>query len=203
LAIAYQSCSGPDGDAAIPLGERASYGHSGGPDDAQVNNQLGKLHFELNEMEAAPQWFERAVVLNPHDSDSIYWTGSIKQKLGEIEAAEVAYAHAAKIQSLIRRPATKFPADFRVLALFAPFAGNTPTEYLLKNSAYDTDTFAVFPSCEYDVELLKGDVDVVLNLISDADQRKHCCRWPSISLADSANPWSTMPGAYSGPLVRQ
>lgn len=140
------------------------------PQDAGIHHQLGKLHFELNELESALQCFRQAIVLNPQDSDSIYWTGSIQQKMGEIESAEANYALAAKIHPLIRRPAIKFPADFRIVALFAPFAGNLPTDYLLKDAAYDTDTFAVFASCEYDVEALKQDVQVVVNLISDADQ---------------------------------
>ena len=90
--------------------------------------------------------------------------------MGDAEAAKASYAKAAQIQPLIRRPAIKSPADFRVLALFAPFAGNTPVEYLFKDTAYDTDTLALFASNEYDVEPLKKDVDVVVNLISDADQ---------------------------------
>jgi tetratricopeptide (TPR) repeat protein len=140
------------------------------PKDAQIHSQLGKLHFELNELESALQCFRRAAVLNPRDSDSIYWIGGIKQGLGETGAAEAAYAEAAQLQPLIRRPAAKFPADFRVLALYAPFAGNLPTEYLFKDSAYDTDTLALLASNEYDAESLKQDVQVVVNLISDADQ---------------------------------
>jgi hypothetical protein len=74
------------------------------------------------------------------------------------------------LQPLIRRPAAKKPADFRVLALFAPFAGNLPTEYLFRDAAYDTDTLALLASGQYDVDALKQDVQVVVNLISDADQ---------------------------------
>src|SRR5450756_146378 len=140
------------------------------PQDAQLRNQLGKVHFELNELEPAVECFRQAVALNPGDSDSIYWIGGIKQRQGDIDAAEAAYAEAARIQPLIRRPAAKFPADFRVLALYAPFAGNMPTGYLFKDTAYDTDTLAVFASSQYDVEALKQDVQVVVNLISDADQ---------------------------------
>jgi tetratricopeptide (TPR) repeat protein len=140
------------------------------PLDAQLRNQLGKVHFELNELEPAIGFFRQAVSLNPSDSDSMYWIGGIQQRLGETDAAETAYAEAARIQPLIRRPAAKFPADFRVLALYAPFAGNMPTGYLFKDAAYDTDTLAVFASNEYDVETLKQDVQVVVNLISDADQ---------------------------------
>jgi tetratricopeptide (TPR) repeat protein len=140
------------------------------PQDAQLRHQLGKTCFELNELEAAIGCFEQAVVLNPGDADSIYWIGGIRQRQGEIEAAQAAYAQAARIQPLIRRPAARFPAEFRVLALYAPFAGNTPTEYLFKDAAYDTDTLALFTGSEYDAESLGQDVHVVVNLISDADQ---------------------------------
>ena len=140
------------------------------PQEAGLHHQLGKLYFEVNELEAAIECFRQAVILNPGDSDSIYWIGGIKQRLGEIEAAEAAYAQAARIQPLISRPAAKFPAEFRVLALFAPFAGNLPSGYLFQDAAYDTDTLALFASGEYDVERLRQDVQVLVNLISDADQ---------------------------------
>ena len=140
------------------------------PQDAQLHHQLGKLLFELNELQAALESFRRAAVLNPGDADTMYWIGGICQQLGEIDAAEAAYARAAQLQPLIRRPAAKFPADFRILALYAPFAGNLPTGYLFKQADYDTDTVALFASSQIDIELLKRDVQVVVNLISDADQ---------------------------------
>jgi tetratricopeptide (TPR) repeat protein len=140
------------------------------PQDAPIHHQLGKLHFELGELETALQCFRQAAVLNPRDSDSIYWIGGIKQRMGEIQAAEAAYAEAARLQPLIRRPAATFPAHFRILALFAPFAGNMPTGFLFKDTVYDADTLAVFASSEYDVEFLKQGVQVVVNLVSDADQ---------------------------------
>ena len=140
------------------------------PQDGTLCHQLGKVHFELDEPEAAIARFEQAIALNPRDAESLYWIGGIKQQAGEIDAAKAAYAEAARIQPLIRRPAAKVPADFRVLALYGPFAGNTPTEYLFKDVAYDTDTLSLFASNQYDVEALKLDVQVVVNLISDADQ---------------------------------
>ncbi len=114
------------------------------PQSGETHKRLGKVHFELNEVASALQCFQQAVALNPTDSDSIYWIGAIKQTQGDIEGAEAAYAEAARIQPLIRRPAAKLPAEFRVLALFAPFAGNLPTGYLFQDSVYDTDTLAVF-----------------------------------------------------------
>jgi tetratricopeptide (TPR) repeat protein len=140
------------------------------PQDSAIHNQLGKAYFELNELELAISSFEAAIALNPRDSDSIYWIGGIKQSLGDIEAAQDAYARAAKIQPLIRRAAIKSPADFRALALYAPFGGNTPTEYLLKHAAYETDTLALFEQNSYDAEIFKQGAHVVVNLISDVDQ---------------------------------
>jgi tetratricopeptide (TPR) repeat protein len=140
------------------------------PQDAALRHQLGKVHYELQDVPAAIECFEQAIALNPRDADSLYWIGGIKQNLGDNEAAQTAYAQAAQIQPLIRRPAIKSPADFRVLALYAPFGGNTPTEYLFKHAAYDTDTLAVFENNSYDAKTFGQGVNVVVNLISDVDQ---------------------------------
>src|SRR3984957_6793341 len=140
------------------------------PQDGQLRHQLGKVCFELQDLDAAIKHFQEAVALNPRDADSINWMGGIRQRMGDVEGAQAAYAEAAQIQPLIKRPAAKFPADFRVLALYAPFGGNTPTEYLFKDTVHDTDTLALFAAREYDCELFRQDVQVVVNLISDADQ---------------------------------
>jgi tetratricopeptide (TPR) repeat protein len=139
------------------------------PHDAKVVHQLGKACFELNEFDASLAHFQRAIALNPADADSLYWIGALRQKLGDIDGARAAYAQAAQIQPLIRRRAIKSPADFRVLALYAPFAGNTPAEFLFKDASYDTDTLALLDAGAPDLGLF-GDVQVVVNLISDADQ---------------------------------
>jgi tetratricopeptide (TPR) repeat protein len=139
------------------------------PHDAQVRHQLGKASFELNEVEAALEHFGRAAALNPRDAESLYWIGAIRQQRGDLNAARAAYTAAAQIQPLIRKRAIKQPADFRVLALYAPFAGNTPADYLFKDACYDTDTLALLDCSRPDVSAL-GAFDLVVNLISDADQ---------------------------------
>jgi tetratricopeptide (TPR) repeat protein len=140
------------------------------PEDSAIHHHLGKVHFELEEIELALACFEQAIALNPRDSDSLYWIGGIKQRLGDSEVARTFYGRAAQIQPLIRRSAIKSPPDFRVLALYAPFGGNTPTEYLFKNTGYETDTLALFANNTYDAETFKQGVQVVVNLISDVDQ---------------------------------
>jgi tetratricopeptide (TPR) repeat protein len=151
------------------------------PQDAQIRNQLGKLHAERDELDAALDCFSSAVALNPGDADSLYWIGGIRQKTGDRAGAEAAYLRAARLQPLIRRAAAKFPAEFRVLALFAPFAGNTPTEYLLSGSAYDANTLAVFDGRDYDLEALRQNGDVLVNLISDADQAEMQALFPQVT----------------------
>ncbi len=140
------------------------------PQDGQIRHQLGKVHFELNELEPAVESFQAAIARNPRDAESINWIGGIKQTMGDNEGAQAAYAEAARINPLIRRPAAKCPPEFRILALYAPFGGNTPTEYVFKDAVHDTDTLVLFASREYDCEVFGRDVQVVFNLISDADQ---------------------------------
>ncbi|MGE5159859.1 MAG: tetratricopeptide repeat protein [Gemmatimonas sp.] len=139
------------------------------PQDGQLRHQLGKACFALNETQEALSHFEAAVDINPRDAESLYWIGSIKQDRGEPHDAQRAYAQAAQIQPLIRRRAAKSPADFRVLALYAPFGGNTPSNYLFSDAVYDADTLALFEGRDVDVASL-GEIDLVVNLISDADQ---------------------------------
>jgi tetratricopeptide (TPR) repeat protein len=139
------------------------------PQEGRLHHQLGRISFELNDMEAALVHFKAALEINPRDAESLYWTGAIRQKMDDNEAAQAAYAAAARIQPLIRRPAAKAPADFRVLALYAPFAGNTPAEYLFSTAAHDTDTLSLLDDSEVDVASI-GEVQLVVNLISDADQ---------------------------------
>ena len=140
------------------------------PHDAGIHHLLGKTLFELNEIEPAIASFQEAVALNPKDSESINWIGALEQSLGDQEGAQAAYAESARIQPLIRRPAAKQPAEFRVLALYAPFGGNTPTEYLFQDAFFDNDTLALFAAREYDTALFGQNIQLVINLVSDADQ---------------------------------
>ncbi len=139
------------------------------PMDSQVQQQLGRVSFELNEIEAALRHFNHATSLNPNDAESLYWIGAIRQQFEDLDGAQAAYAAAAQIQPLIHKRAIKSPADFRVLALYAPFAGNTPAEYLFKDACYDTGTLALFDGSEAELAPLAA-FDIVVNLISDADQ---------------------------------
>src|SRR6202034_4206204 len=75
------------------------------PQDARIHHLLGKTLFELNEIAPAIASFQEAVALNPQDAESINWIGALKQTTGDDEAAQAAYAEAARIQPLISRQA--------------------------------------------------------------------------------------------------
>jgi tetratricopeptide (TPR) repeat protein len=139
------------------------------PQVGQPLFQLGKVCFALNETESAIRDFEQAIELNPDDVDSRYWIGGVKHRIGDLDAARAAYVAAEKIRPRVRRQAIKTPADFRLLALYAPYSGNTPIQYLFKDATYDIDTLAFFGADEPDISSL-GEINVVINLISEADQ---------------------------------
>lgn len=139
------------------------------PGESRLYYELGKVCYRLNELEPAVAHFASAVVLDPRDAESLYWIGAIRQEQGEDQAAAAAYLRAAAIQPVIRRPAASQPAAFRALALQAPFGGNTPVQYLLEDAAYDVDTLALVPTLDLS-RLSLGDYQVIVNLVSDADQ---------------------------------
>jgi len=139
------------------------------PQVGQTLFQLGKVCFALDETESAIRHFEQAIALNPDDVDSRYWIGGVRHKTGDLDAARAAYVAAEKIRPLVRRQAIKTPPDFRLLAIYAPYSGNTPIQHLFKDASYDIDTLAFFGPDEPDISSL-GEIDVVINLISEADQ---------------------------------
>jgi len=139
------------------------------PQDGKLRHQLGKACFELNEDKEALQHFQAALTIDPGDSESLYWIGGIRQRMDDIDGAQAAYAQAATIHPLIQRKASSSSADFRLLALYAPLAGNVPVEYLFKNATYDIDILPLIEGHEVDVTAFEG-VQLVVNLVSDADQ---------------------------------
>ncbi|MGY8705836.1 tetratricopeptide repeat protein [Bradyrhizobium sp. 18BD] len=140
------------------------------PEDAALHSQLGKVCFELGETSEAIAHFEQAIVLAPDHAENFYWIGAIRQARGENEAAQAAYIRAAQAHPVLRKPAITSPPAFRALALFAPFVGNTPVEFLFKHCAYETSILSLLPQSRPDIAMLAHQADVVVNLVSDADQ---------------------------------
>jgi tetratricopeptide (TPR) repeat protein len=140
------------------------------PASAESHFLLGRIEAGLHYYEPALRSFEMAVGLNPSDPESLYWLASMRQELGDEAGALAAYGEAQRLRPLIAQASVKSPPDFTVLALQAPFGGNTPTEYLFFAPDYAVNTYAVLPGAAHDIALLQAAGDIVVNLVSDADQ---------------------------------
>ena len=140
------------------------------PEDASLCSQLGKVCFELGETSEAIAHFERAMALAPDQAENFYWIGAIRQARGEIDVAQTAYARAARVHPVLRKSAITSQPSFRALALFAPFVGNTPVDFLFRDCAYQASILSLLPESRPDIAMLARESDVVVNLVSDADQ---------------------------------
>jgi len=139
------------------------------PQNVGMLNQLGKLHYKMYERGPALECFRQALEVE-ENAESLYWIAGIQQDLGERAAAEENYKRAAKLRPLIKVPAARAVPEFSVLLLFAPFAGNTPTEYLMAKPPYEINIAPLFAGMPCDIETLKKSGQVVINFVSDADQ---------------------------------
>ena len=140
------------------------------PNNAELWNRLGKLHYKLYERSLALECFQKTLTIDPENADSLYWIAGIYQGIGEHAIAEENYVRAAKIKPLIKIASERDPPEFSVLMLFAPFAGNTPTEYLMAKQPYEVNIFPLLAQLEPDIEMLQRSAQIVVNFVSDADQ---------------------------------
>ena len=140
------------------------------PDNVGFLNQLGRLHHRNYEIGAALGCFSRAAELAPDNADSLYWLAGVQQLAGDADAAAESYRRAARVQPVIKFSAGQKDAGCAALLLFAPFAGNTPTEYLMAETPYALNIAPLFPDIAPPVGVLKESGDVVVNFVSDADQ---------------------------------
>ncbi|MBU6475258.1 MAG: hypothetical protein KGQ70_04775, partial [Alphaproteobacteria bacterium] len=140
------------------------------PDNVGFLNQLGRLHHKNYEISAALACFGRAAEIAPDNADSLYWLAGVQQQAGDAAAAAKSYRRAAQIRPVICLSAGKAEKPCAALLLFAPFAGNTPTEYLMADTPFALNIAPLFPDLAPDVAVLKGSGDVVVNFVSDADQ---------------------------------
>jgi tetratricopeptide (TPR) repeat protein len=81
-------------------------------------------------------------------------------------------ALAYDIIARVATPPAGMPVQFSVLLILAPGEYNTPYEYLSEQDVYDANVLLLVPGFDYDVKSLEGRVDVVVNLVSDAEVDK-------------------------------
>lgn len=139
------------------------------PDFVQAETQLGQSLRALGRGNEAAQCFEQVIARHPDHVDAYIALGNLLQEQDPARAHEL-FRRAYEMRPLTTLPALEQPAKFAVLLLMAPGVANTPTDFLVGKSNYDAHFVSLLPDIDYDFDLLRQHADIVVNLISDADQ---------------------------------
>jgi tetratricopeptide (TPR) repeat protein len=140
------------------------------PDYLPARYLLGVLLKDMGQPALAETALRAALELAPDHAGAHIELGNVLQALGRAEEARQSYARAQVLRPLNKLPTTTAEPDFSVLVIMAPGAGNTPYRYLIGKNSYACHLYALLPGSEPDMALLRQHGDIVLNLISDADQ---------------------------------
>jgi tetratricopeptide (TPR) repeat protein len=140
------------------------------PHNAGALHWLGITLAKIGMTKLAVPFLENAVITRPDDASCHAELGNVLQGLGETARAFACFRKAAALHPLITWPARRHPAEFSVLLVASPGIANIQPEFLFANTGYDSHFFALLPDDEPDEELLRRHGDIVVNLISDADQ---------------------------------
>jgi tetratricopeptide (TPR) repeat protein len=140
------------------------------PDYVAAQHQLGVLLKDMGQHAMAATCLQTAIELKPDHVSSHIELGNVLQSLGRADEALECFLRAQALRPLTTFPAATAEPDFSILVLIAPGAGNTPYNYLIGKSCYESHFYALLPGVAPDVELLRAHGDIVVNLISDVDQ---------------------------------
>jgi len=131
---------------------------------------LGVLAARVGLGAAAVAILEQAIAVRPDHAGAHVELGNLLQGLGQTERAFEHFRRATALRPLTTWPARPQPAEFAVLLVTSPGAGNTPPDFLLGQAPFDCHFYALLPEATPDIELLREHGDIAVNLISDVDQ---------------------------------
>jgi len=134
---------------------------------------LGVTLAKIGMTSMAVQFLEQAAALRPDDAGVHTELGNALQDIGDTIRADTCFRRVAELRPLTTWLSARRPADFSVLAVTSPGVANTPPQFLFANAAFDTHFYAMLPGTQPDEDLLRRHGDIVVNLISDADQARH------------------------------
>jgi glutathione synthase/RimK-type ligase-like ATP-grasp enzyme len=112
---------------------------------------------------------QSAMRVEPDNREALMLCAKLELQLGNPVAANACFRMVADMGVVRNYPAAQRPARFRLLLLFAPEAGNTPYESLIKDGGFDTEVLLTLRGYRNDPNDRSPRVDVVLNLLSDVD----------------------------------
>lgn len=112
---------------------------------------------------------QSAMRIEPDNRESLMLVAKLELEFGNPEAANACFQMVADMGVVRNYPSAQRPAKFRLLILFAPEAGNTPYETLIRDGGFDTEVLLTLRGYRNDPNDRSPRVDVVLNLVSDVD----------------------------------
>ncbi len=140
------------------------------PDYLPARYLIGVLLKDMGQHALAERALNAALELDPDHIGAHIELGNVLQALDRVEESRASYARAQALRPLNKLPTTTAEPAFSVLVIMSPGAGNTPYRYLIGKNSYECHLYALLPGVEPDIALLRQHGDIVLNLISDADQ---------------------------------
>jgi tetratricopeptide (TPR) repeat protein len=132
--------------------------------------RLGAVLASVGLLDLAISMLETAAAVSPDDARVFGALGNALQAQGKSARALACFRHACALAPLITWPAARQPADYSVLLIQAPGVANTPPEFLLGGAGGDCFFYPLLPGAAPDFDMLRRHGDIVVNLISDADQ---------------------------------
>jgi len=144
------------------------------PDHIEAQARLGYALFILGRLNEAEASLRLAIYLEGENNTffTLFTLGNVLMAADQIDESHAMFRRAQHIQLLSYWPSKKKKADFSVLLLDSSDVLSTPLGYLLGNAGYDIHSLALLLETEYDIDVLRSNADVVINLISDADNGK-------------------------------
>ncbi len=143
------------------------------PDAALGHVLLGETLSEAGQKEEALRALGRGLSLDPEHALAHLARidiGNVLQDLGRTAQAREYFRQALALEPLVTHKAAGGQAEFSILLVLAPGANNTPYEYLVERATYDSHALLFLPDMDYDPAFLASRCDLVVNLVSDADQ---------------------------------
>ncbi|HTH59231.1 MAG TPA: tetratricopeptide repeat protein [Paraburkholderia sp.] len=137
-----------------------------------VHRKLALAHSYAGRNSLAVTHYRRVLEFEPDNGQVLHSIANLEQAMGLVEEAAATYRRAIEVKPLWTMPAAVSPPQFRVLLMFAPGAGNTPVDYLINDARFESHIFTALNDFEYDIDLLRSHTDVVVNLVSDADNSR-------------------------------
>jgi hypothetical protein len=158
-------------------------------EDATAHRQLGFAYASQNQLGLALRHFQSVIEQDPRDAGAHEVVAHLLQGFGRVDEAKSNFQRSAALRDPVKiGHALGGTPAFRVLMLFAPGAGNTPFNEMLRVVTYDVHMLSVVAGVEYDVESLRASTDVVFNLIGDVDNAGHLLECAAQLLAQIGKP---------------